>query len=305
MDNPSSERLPFALRCLRLAGLLPLPLLHAIGAVLGVVVFLVAPRYRRRLAENLKQSLLTQSHRHYICLLLCNAMESGKGVVELLAAWSRPPEAIASLVRAVEGWETVEATRQSGRGLLFVTPHLGSYDIAGRWISTRLPLMAMYRPPKLAWLAPLMNAGRARAAGSVAATDSGGVRKLLKTLRSGGAIIVLPDQVPGQGDGEWAPFFGRPAYTMTLLPRLAESTGAIPILCFGERLSWGRGYVLHFSPWPAAFSGAKAADARIVNEAVESLVRQKPEQYLWSYNRYKTPAGAKPTPSTRDREGQA
>ena len=293
MDNPSSERLPFALRCLRLAGFLPLPVLHAMGAVLGVVVFLVAPRYRRRLSENLKQSLLTQSHWHYICLLLCNAMESGKGVVELLAAWSRPPEAIASLVRQVYGWEVVESARQDGSGLLFVTPHLGSYDIAGRWISTQLPLTAMYRPPKLTWLTPLMNAGRARADGDVAAADAGGVRKLLKTLKGGSAIIVLPDQVPSQGDGEWAPFFGRSAYTMTLLPRLTESTGAVPILCFGERLPWGRGYELHFAPWPEPFSGDRALDARIVNEAVESLVRQKPEQYLWSYNRYKTPAGAR------------
>lgn len=140
-----------------------------------------------------------------------------------------------------------------------------------------------------------MQAGRQRGGGSTASADAAGVRQLLKTLKQGGSIIMLPDQVPAPeagGDGVWAPFFGRPAYTMTLLPRLAESTGAVVLLFFARRLPGGRGFAVHIEPPLSPFPKDKTAAASALNHALEKLITLAPEQYLWGYNRYKHPAGA-------------
>jgi KDO2-lipid IV(A) lauroyltransferase len=156
-----------------------------------------------------------------------------------------------------------------------------------------MPITVMYRPPKIRALDAVMRVGRSRgnAMTSVPA-DMGGVRAMLKALRRGEAIGVLPDQVPGVGEGEWVPFFGRPAYTMTLLARMSEKTGAPVFLCFAERLPGGRGYRFSAEPLPAA--QASESPLRALNRAIEQMVRRRPEQYLWGYNRYKVPAGVQP-----------
>ncbi|MEO8104223.1 MAG: lysophospholipid acyltransferase family protein, partial [Betaproteobacteria bacterium] len=167
------------------------------------------------------------------------------------------------------------------------------------YLESRIPVTALYRPPKQAWLEPLMQAGRVRGGGNTAAADAGGIKTLLKTLKAGGNIIILPDQVPapGQGgDGVWADFFGRPAFTMTLLPRLACSTGATVLFFFAERLPKGAGYHVHIEPMTEAFSRDRQIAARQTNAMVEKLVAMAPAQYLWGYNRYKHPAGAPMAP---------
>ncbi|WP_018152693.1 lysophospholipid acyltransferase family protein [Leeia oryzae] len=292
-------RLSFTHRCLQGIGKLPLPVLHALGGLLGWLVFLVTPRYRKRLMENIRNAQLGHTFWDYTLLVCRNVRESGKAVLELLAAWSRQPAEIAGWTRHTTGWEIVEKAQQSGKGILFVTPHLGAYEIGGHFLASRLAILAMFKPPKLAWLAPLMMHGREKKDSDAVSADAQGVRKLLRTLKNGGSTMILPDQVPGQGDGEWVPFFGRPAYTMTLVPRLAVSTGAEVILFYAERLAWGRGFVIHFASLPAHFSGERVHDVTLLNQAVEQLVRRSPEQYLWSYNRYKTPANA-PTRATSD-----
>jgi hypothetical protein len=140
----------------------------------------------------------------------------------------------------------------------------------------------------------LMNAGRVREGGLTAPATAAGVRMVMKTLKARQTTIILPDQVPGQGDGVWAPFFGRPAYTMTLAPRLAQMDGVEVILFFGRRLGWGRGFEVEIARLPEPFTGDKTTDGAKLNQAVEQLIRQAPAQYLWSYNRYKTPAGVAP-----------
>jgi Kdo2-lipid IVA lauroyltransferase/acyltransferase len=119
---------------------------------------------------------------------------------------------------------------------------------------------------------------------------------VLKHLRRGGCSIVLPDQVPGLGEGEWVDFFGRPAYTMTLVGRLQQASGAALVFCYAERLPAGRGFRLHLAPLEGALAADRRESARQVNEVVEKMVRECPTQYLWGYNRYKRPAGAPPAP---------
>ncbi|MBV8047976.1 MAG: lysophospholipid acyltransferase family protein [Paludibacterium sp.] len=275
---------------------LPLGWLQALGAVLGRLTLHMSTTYRARMEENLSHSEILANYQLFPKAVKQCAVETGKGALELAIAWCRSPQDIARMVRDCDGWEHVEAAMAAGHGMVFVTPHLGSYDIAGRYISHRLPfpLTAMYRPPKLSWLEPVMNAGRARGKGKTAPATGAGVRLLMKALKGGEATIILPDQVPGNGEGVWAPFFGRPAYTMTLVPRLAQIQGVETLLFYGERLPAGAGFKVHIRPLPEPFSGDKTADAAVLNRAIEKLIAECPLQYLWSYNRYKCPAGVEP-----------
>jgi KDO2-lipid IV(A) lauroyltransferase len=219
--------------------------------------------------------------------------ETGKGALEIPAIWLRPHRAVADLVVEATGWEHVERAQKVGQGLILLTPHLGCWEISGQYIASRLPITVMYAPPNLKSLEPLMQAGRDRGAAmrSVPA-DMRGVRAMLKALRRGEAIGILPDQVPGVGEGEWAEFFGRPAYTMTLVGRLAEQTGAPVLLCCSRRLPWGRGYRFEIEPLLAP--RPPESPVRTLNRSLERFILRCPEQYLWSYNRYKVPAGVRP-----------
>ena len=136
-----------------------------------------------------------------------------------------------------------------------------------------------------------MRNGRERGLARLATADVSGVRLLFKALKRGEAIGLLPDQVPSQGEGEWVNFFSRPAYTMTLIGRLAESSGAAVLLVYAERLPHGAGYNLNFEPLPLDFSRSVPLQ---INAALERVIAISPAQYLWSYNRYKVPSGVAP-----------
>jgi Kdo2-lipid IVA lauroyltransferase/acyltransferase len=283
----------------RLLSRLPLRANHALGAFLGQLVYLLSPRYRVRTLENLGNSGVCAGG-DLERFARANAAEIGKGATELAWALFRPDETV-RMVHARHGWEHVERLRAAHRPIIFVTPHLGSYDITGRYLVSQLPVLALYRPHKLFWLDQLLREGRNRGAApdgsNVAPASLAGVRMVLKHLRRGGCSFVLPDQVPGLGEGEWAEFFGKPAYTMTLLGRLQEASGAAIVFCFVERLPQGAGFTLHVSPpMNDRLPADRLAAARAVNARVEALIRACPVQYLWGYNRYKRPAGAPPPP---------
>lgn len=276
---------------LRLLAWLPLPWLHRLGSCIGWLIDRSSPRFSARLTENLVASGLAADPPSLARLRRRVVAELGKAVLELPAIWLRQPEEVDRLVRRVRGWEHVEAARGAGRGILFLTPHLGCFEIAALHAALRVPITVLYRPPKLRWLAPVMQAGRSRGYGRLVPTNLTGVRHLLKALKAGEAVGLLPDQVPGFGEGQWAPFFGRPALTMTLAGRLQQATGCEVLLAVARRLPGGAGYELDIEVLAGRLDGPEGV-ARL-NAAIERLVRHCPEQYLWSYNRYKVPAGAK------------
>lgn len=281
---------------LRLLAFLPLPISHGLGALLGRAVFLLSPRYARRMTDNLAASGLCGDGRACAGLLRRAAAEAGKSAAELPAVWLRSQGRALRLLRECRGWEHVEAALAQGRGIIFLTPHQGCFEITSLYYAARHPITVLYRPPRLGWLEPLMQAGRTRGRVTLAPTSLKGVKALLAALKRGEAVGILPDQVPNRGEGVWAEFFGRPAYTMTLVGSLQQITGAAVLLAFAERLPRGRGYRLWLEPMPGAFGGDKQQDAVLLNRAVEGLVRRRPEQYLWSYNRYKVPRGVAPPP---------
>jgi len=280
--------IPFLQCCARM----PLAGLHFFGAALGWLVYGLSPTYRRRCRENLQLSGLCADETARRRLLHAVVAETGKSVTELCKVWFGRDDEIAQLVLC-DDWAVVEAAQRAGKGVIFLTPHLGCFEISALYGAQRLPLTVLYRPPKRAALEAVMRAGRARGRITLAPASLKGVRLLYKALHRGEAIGVLPDQAPGVGEGEWADFFGRPAYTMTLVTRLQETSGAAVVMAFAERLARGRGYRLHLQ----AVGGP--LDPPALNRAVEAVVRSCPAQYLWGYNRYKVPAGAEPPPAAQ------
>lgn len=267
----------------RLLSFLPLPLLHLLGSALGWLVYLASPSYRRRMRANLEAAGLGRELSRAVA-------ESGKAIVELPFVWCARPERVARHATD-ENWEHVQAVLDSGRGIVFLTPHLGCFEITAQQIALRTPLTVMYRPPKQAALKPLIEGARARHNLHLAPANLSGVRILAKTLKKGQPIGLLPDQVPQQGEGVWAPFFGRSAYTMTLPAKLAQMGDAAVILVYAERLAAGKGFVVRFVPFEGELSGTAAEQAGAINRAMEQLIARCPAQYFWSYNRYKQPDG--------------
>ena len=280
----SSMASPFPVVFKALA-VLPLPLLHNLGALAGWLAWLLSATYRRNFLRHIGQAGLTQAKTAAIA-------EAGKALLELPKIWLRPQDEVVERVVRVSGWDLVEAAWAAGRGILFLTPHLGCFEITAQYYAAHKPITVLYRRPKQDWLAPLIEEGRG-ANVKLAPADLSGVRRLLKALKGGEGVGMLPDQVPGNGEGAWVPFFGRPAYTMTLAARLAE-TGATVLLAYGERLHYGAGYHLRLFPLSAPLEGDLLQRAAQLNRELETLIRQCPEQYLWGYNRYKVPAGAPP-----------
>lgn len=276
---------------------LPLSVLHRFGAVLGWLTYLFSNRYAARLRENLHLAGLADSDVAYRKLLRANIREMGKGIAELPWVWRRPLEEIVASVKHCHGWEHIEAARARGKGVIALTPHMGCFEVISLYIASRLPMTSMYRQPRWKFLDTLMQKGRERGQMKLAPADMSGVRQLLRALKRDEIIGVLPDQAPGNGEGEWAPFFGRPAYTMTLVGKLAQSSGAAVVMCRCERLPRGEGYALYFEP--LSFDAGASIPVQM-NVALEAAIRQCPEQYLWSYNRYKVPRGALPPDAVKE-----
>ena len=262
---------------------MPLWLLHGLGCLLGWLVFALSGQYRRRFLQN--------------------AALAGYDFARVSAAVGHAGRMTAELPRLWLGAEVpvfwmdtdcVDRALQRGRGIVFLTPHMGCFEITAQAVARRYcnalgPLTVLFRPARKPWLNALMQAARARPGLEPVPTNLNGVRQMIKALRQGHAVGLLPDQVPPQGMGQWLPFFGRDAYTMTLSARLAQQTGASVLLAWGERLSWGRGYRMHFRELQDPLSGDLQAAVLQINQEMERTIRMCPEQYLWGYARYKQP----------------
>lgn len=268
----------------QLLSLLPLFLLHFIGIIAGEFVYFFSPVYRKRLKENL-------THAGYRYHLFAAIHESGKSILELPFVWCATPQRVLRATR-IEQWELVQSILDSSAntGIIFLTPHLGCFEIIAQVIATRISLTVLYRPARNVILKQFINNVRSRPNLFFAPANLAGVRILLKALKNNKAIGLLPDQVPQNGEGVLVNFFGKPAYTMTLSIKLQKISGAPIILSYAERLSWGRGFVIHFLKFEEQLGETLEEQVRAINIAMEKLISYCPTQYIWSYNRYKIPS---------------
>ncbi|WP_159910840.1 lysophospholipid acyltransferase family protein [Pantoea sp. 18069] len=272
-----------------LFSLLPLWLLHGLGAALGWLVFFVSGTYRRRFLQNVRQA------GYRFCEVRAAVGHAGRMVAELPRMWLQTRPVRCEMIEP----ERVEQVWAKGRGIVFLTPHLGCFELsvqaaARRWSAERGPITILYRPARQAWLAQVMETARNRPGVQAVPTALSGVRQMIKALRRGEAVGLLPDQVPPEGQGLWSPFFGRDAYTMTLAARLVQQTGASVIVARCERKPWGRGYALYFEELPMPLSDSLETAVLQLNQAMEQTIRQCPSQYLWGYARYKQPRAEQP-----------
>ena len=271
----------------------PLWLLHAVGALLGWLTFCLSPTYRRRFRENVQQAGVSAAAARPAIA------QAGRLVMESPFLWMRPAGEPIRPPVAWSGDELVAQAYAQGRGIVYLTPHLGSFEITAQALAERFatefgPLTVLYRPARKPLLRELMDGARERPGIATAPASLAGVRLMIRALRRGEAVGLLPDQVPPDGMGVWAPFFGKPAYTMTLAARLIQQTGAVPLLIWGDRLPRGAGFAVRISALNAQLpegsdESAQAESARLINQAMERLVLERPGQYLWGYNRYKQP----------------
>ncbi len=271
---------------LRAAGLLPLPLVHALGAALGQLMWLSGGR-ARRIAERNLSLVITQDGAKRRHVARASVVETGKAIAEIAAIWGRPPERALKLIREVRGADTYAAALASGKGLIVAAPHLGCWELLNYWVATQGPLSIVYRPPRQAALEPLLIKVRGHLPVEQVRAAGAGVRALYRRLAAGETVGILPDQRPRQGDGVMAPFFGVPALTMVLLSRLARSTGATVLFTFAERLPRGAGYRIHVREAPPRIDDADLEVAcAALNRGVEQCVELAFEQYQWTYKRF-------------------
>ena len=264
---------------LRVLGMVPLPVAHVIGAIAGALSWAFSPGYRRKLDTNLAQAGYRAGPVRRQAIL-----HAGRMIAECPWVWTHHPRRVIRKV-LLSSTEALEVAERRGNGVLILTPHLGAFEVAARFYAARRPITVLYKPPKIEFARRWLAAARSADGVTAVPPTVGGLRSMLRTLRRGDIVGLLPDQVPTQGDGEWADFFGRPAYTMTLPQRLVEMTGCTVVLATAERLSWGQGWRLHFELLPDVPTPA------LVNARFEGLIRRLPGQYLWGYNRYKLPPG--------------
>lgn len=265
---------------------LPLGLAQVLGGLGGILAFLFSRHFRALFQENYGHVTrfkgLQQRPWHA-------ASASGMLLIDSLWIWHNPQKA---LERAeLSEWEMVEKAIAEGRGLVMLTPHLGGFEIIPRILANHFPATILYRPARQEWLNDVIEEQRAYPNMQFVPTNLHGVRKMVKALQEGEAIGILPDQVPSGGDGVWVKFFGRYAYTTPLPARLANRNQTPVILFSAVRKSLGQGWLIKAHLLKPFAEDAKEA-ATQMNSAIEEVILEAPEQFIWSYNRYKHPEGA-------------
>jgi len=272
---------------LRLGTVLPLFALQGLGVCAGWLGSVLPNRPRQLTERNLELCFPEWPVRERRRNVRRSLAEDGKSIAELGAFWRRSRRRVLALVRDVEGLERLERVLAEGRGAILAGPHLGAWELAGLWLSTRGRMATLYRPPHSREFESLMVQSRGRFGARQVPAGRRGLRELIRELKAGAMVAILPDQLPSGGQGEFAPFFGIQAYTMTLLPRLAQRTGVPVLLAWAERLPRGRGFRMRIDePWEVDGETSMAEAVAELNRRVEAAVRVAPLQYQWSYKRF-------------------
>ncbi|HEX7324245.1 MAG TPA: lysophospholipid acyltransferase family protein [Rhodanobacteraceae bacterium] len=282
-------RLAYAL--LWLAARLPRRTFHALGVLLGGMFWVTHNRKRRVIEANLGLVRADLPADARTRLARDCVRETGIALLEVFGIWTNPRRTLAA-VREVRGEGLFDAALAAGNGLILCAPHLGSWEVANYWIGAHTPFATFYTQPRYPQAEALLRTLRAGGASIQFPIDASGVRRVFRHLTEGGVVSIMPDHVPREGNVV-VPFFGVPAITMTLLPRLARRTGAAVLMLFVERLPRARGFRVHFREPPRAlFDTDPKVACTAMNAAIEACVRDAFTQYQWNYKRFKGRAGS-------------
>lgn len=277
-------------------GRLPLRIARGLGGNLAKLAWRFQPREVLVTQRNIDLCYPQLSDEERRRLAYASVVESGKLSLEISVVWHRSIPWLMNHIVGVHGEELLTGPmREKGRGVMIICPHMGNWEVIGIHASSLGEMGVLYQPPKQAYLEPMMRRSRARMGAAQLTTDVRGVAGLLKMLKRGGIAGILPDQIPDPGSGEFAEFFGHPAYTMTLASRLIEKTGCAVVMATALRRAKGF-EVFYTAPPQALFSENLEESLHALNMGVEQIVAMEPSQYQWEYKRFrKVPPGmAKP-----------
>ncbi|MBP3983260.1 LpxL/LpxP family Kdo(2)-lipid IV(A) lauroyl/palmitoleoyl acyltransferase [Pseudoxanthomonas helianthi] len=263
---------------------LPWPLQRALGSALGRVLPVLVPERRRIAARNLALCFPELDEKQRAALLRQSFVALGIGLFEFARAWWGGVAPMREGLQ-VEGLEHLEAARAGGRGVIVVSGHFTTLEMAARLMCDYAPLAGMYRPHDQGAMEWAVKRGRLRYASAMFTREE--LRPALKHLKQGGLLWFAPDQDTRRGDSVFVPFFNRPAYSLTSTHQLARLSGAAVIAFSHVRRDDG-GYTLKLSPAFTDFPTSDAtADTARVMAAIEAMVRDAPSQYLWIHRRFK------------------
>lgn len=279
-----------------LVSLLPITWARALGGLLGTLFGWLPGRQPAVTDLNLKLCFPDLPAAERRRLVRRSLRETGKMLVECAAVWRWPAARLARLEEGVVGRELLQRAMRRGRGVILLAPHLGNWEFLNHYLMRQAPFVCLYRPPRIAELDGVLRRARQRTGCTLATASPAGLRPILRALRAGQLVMILPDQEPLKAHGVHAPFFGVPALTMTLVSRLLRQTGAEALYVFAQRRPGGR-FRIRFLESPADLSDPDTARAAAhLNRGVEACVDLCREQYLWSYKRFSTAPPGEPTP---------
>jgi len=276
---------------------IPRILLALAGYLLGSTFWLFPTKKRRITYINLHICLpkLTAWQRHQLARR--SLINEAQTLLEIPAIMKMSVSTVQRVIE-VSGKQHLQEAFNKSRGVILAIPHLGNWEMIGMYGSLHYPMTSLYRPQhRSPELDQFIRSGRQRFGAKLVPTDTSGVRALYKALTANELVAILPDQKPAPGAGVFAPFFGRPAYTMILLSRLAQRQQSTVLFCYTERLSWGRGFKLHLIPADKAVADKDPIQAATaLNQGIEKCINANPSQYWWSYKRFNTATENQPTP---------
>ena len=268
-------------------GKLPLWLNHLVASIVGTILFCLPLNYRNNARDNLKRCFPERGPVRRTLLLLRTMQETAKNFAEMGYLWARPPHKVLARIREIRGEELLDQAVASGRPILFGAPHLGAWELLSIFLASRTRISSLYRARKDAGLDRLILDARCRFGANMISTDAAGIRSLIKHLRAGETIGILPDHRPQPEQGVYAPFFGHPAYTATLFPKLCRRYKPVVLCGYARRLSFGRGYCIHIcEPGPEIYSSNEQESAAALNATIETLARTAVSQYQGTYQRF-------------------
>lgn len=273
---------------IRASSLLPLRVLHGLGVYLGWLLnaFPTEPRQIARINLGLAFPDLDRKQIHE--MVRRNMMETAKSFLELGFVWFMDEKKLSRLTREVRGKKVYDDAVSEGRGLIALPPHLGSWEFLSHYYAHLAPSTCLYRPLRMRRMHEFVLEGRQRMGATMVPTTPSGIKALYRALAEKGNLGILPDQDPGDEAGVFAPFFGIPTNTMTLVSRLARKNRTPVVVACAQRLPKGRGYnILARRVSDRIYSEDEVEAAAALNESLELLIRELPEQYLWSYKRFK------------------
>lgn len=273
---------------IKLFGFIPFQQAQKFGQWLGKQAY-KRPTNMRRIAQiNIGLCFPELSAVEQDKLVQAALVETAKSGAEMGVMWGAGPDKGRNLVRKVHNLEALTDALNSGKGVLLSAPHLGNWEVMNHVATMYATVTALYKPAKNKVLDRWMRESRQKTGGLLVPASREGIKAMFVALEKGQLAGILPDQEPKERSGVVAPFMGVDTLTPKLPHELLIKTGARAVFGFAKRLPNAEGFeVYFFTPDDDIYSEDVQVSAASMNRVIEKMVRLAPEQYQWTYKRFR------------------